>query len=558
VKEDVLESHHLVKATELRRDFMSLRSAIFTAFLTSTLLLGFSPLVAHADGENPVVKLSSGQIRGRSMQGGGAVFKGVPFAQPPLGDLRWRDPQPVKPWTGIRDTGAFGPACTQRIASFNKEEAQGNQEDCLYLNVWTSEWPAKTRKPVMVWLYGGGNTAGAASVGYMDGASLSRRGVIMVTINYRLGIFGFFAHPGLSAESSHHTSGNYGLLDQLAALKWVRDNISQFGGDPDRVTLFGQSAGAIDTSYLVASPLMKGLIHRSIQESGPPIRPTDTLAEAEAAGVKFAGSLKAPADAAEAIKFLRALSGPELDKLTMSLGSAGGTLVRPIIDGYLIREYSALTYQKGQELPIPMIVGGNAREEARGYSRADMVRVIKDNFGTLEPKAMAFYGLDKSELGNEDPLNGTASTQITADTRHRCGAEAESIWRSAHGRATYQFQFDPPVAGETGTRHQAEIPFVFGTLPTTGFLSGPYTDADRKISDQIQTYWTNFAKTGDPNLPSLNGLPEWPKSNPAARPYLEFTEHDGPVVREGLRRDICDLYIEALKQTIPAGTAAER
>jgi para-nitrobenzyl esterase len=205
-----------------------------------------------------------------------------------------------------------------------------------------------------------------------------------------------------------------------------------------------------------------------------------------------------------------------------------------------------------------MIVGGNAREEARGYNRAAMLRVIEDNFGTLAPKAIAYYGLDKSTLGDDDPLYGTASTEITADTRHRCGAEVESVWRSSHGRPTYQFQFDPPVAGEDGTRHQAEIPFVFGTLPHSGFLGGPYTDADKKISEQIQTYWTNFARTGNPNTPSLNGLPKWPKSNPTTRPFMEFTVHDGPVAGEGVRRQICDLYLEALQQTIPANTAAEK
>lgn len=539
---------------------MILRSAKLTVCapaLLSIVLMSSATLRARAGGSDPVVQLSVGQIQGRSIPGG-AVFKGVPFAQPPVGDLRWRDPVPVKPWSGVRDAGAFGPACTQRIAGFNKEEARGNQEDCLYLNVWTSDWPVKSPKPVMVWLYGGGNTAGAASVGYMDGTALSRRGVVMVSINYRLGIFGFFAHPGLSAESPHRTSGNYGLLDQLAALKWVHDNIAKFGGDPTRVTLFGQSAGAIDTSLLVASPLSKGLIQRSIQESGPPIRPTDTLAEAEAAGVKFAEAQKASAGAVDAIKYLRAMSGPDLQMVAEPLGGDGTPLLRPIIDGYLTPRYAALRYEAGEELPIPMIVGGNAREEARGYTRERMIKEIKDNFGTLAPQAMAFYGLDKSEMGNEDPLNGPTSTQITADTRHRCGAEVESVWRSTHGRVTYQFQFDPPVPGETGTRHQAEIPFVFGNLLTSGFLSGPYTDADRKISDQIQTYWVNFATTGNPNTPNLNGLPEWPKFDPITRPYLEFTTHDGPMVHQGLRREICDLYLEALKQTIPANTAAEK
>jgi len=521
------------------------------------VMLGLISVAASAQAAEPIAQVSGGQIQGRLISGGGATFKGVPFAQPPLGDLRWRDPAPVKPWNGVRDASAFGHACTQRISGFNQEEGQNSQEDCLYLNVWTPAWPAKTSLPVMVWLYGGGNTAGAASVGYMDGTLLSRRGVVMVTINYRLGVFGFFAHPGLSAESPHHTSGNYGLLDQLAALKWVHDNIAKFGGDPQRVTLFGQSAGAIDTSILVASPLSKGLIQRSIQESGPPIRPTDTLAQAEQAGVKFADGIQASANSADAVKYLRSLSGPDLQKASIDKLATDGTLERPIIDGYLTPRYPALTYEQGGELNIPMIVGGNAREEARGYTREAMLRVINDNFGKLAPKAMAYYGLDKTNLGNEDPLAGTASTQITADTRHRCGAEVESVWRSSHGRTIYQFQWDPPVAGEVGTRHQAEIPFVFGTLPHTGFLSGPYTDADKKLSDQIQTYWVNFATTGNPNLPNLNGLPEWPKSNPTTRPYMEFTT-GGPQVHENLRREICDLYIDALKETIPANTAAEK
>jgi para-nitrobenzyl esterase len=508
--------------------------------------------VACAADTNPVVPVTGGQVRGRMSEGGGASFKGVPFAQPPLGDLRWRDPAPVKPWTGIREAAAFGPACTQDIFGFNAQEAPGNKEDCLYLNIWTPEWPVKSPKPVMLWLYGGGNFSGAASVDYMDGTLLSRRGVILVSINYRLGVLGFFAHPGLTAESPHHSSGNYGLLDQVAALKWVRDNIAKFGGDPKNVTLFGQSAGAIDTSYLVASPVAKGLIHRTIQESGPPIRPIESLAKAEELGVKFAASLKAPAAPADAIRHLRSLSGPEVQKAAVA-AKTDGPETEPIIDGYLIGKYPALVYVEGNEPSIPMMVGNNAREQARKYSPEVMKKLISANFGSLAPKAEAFYGLDKAPQGKEDPLYGPASTQITADTRHRCPAVAEAIWRSSRGRTTYEFQFDPPVAGEQATRHQAEIPFVFGTLLPGGFLGGPFTDADRKISADVQQYWVNFARSGNPNG---NGLPEWPKFNATSRPYMEFTLHDGPVAREALRRDICDLYFEGLKETIPANTAA--
>jgi para-nitrobenzyl esterase len=502
--------------------------------------------IPAARAADPVVKVTGGQIQGRLVPSGGAVFKGVPFAQPPVGNLRWRDPAPVKPWDGVRDGGTFGPACTQQIMEWNKQEAQGNQEDCLYLNVWTPEWPFKGRKPVMVWLHGGGNTGGAASVDYFDGTSLSRRGVVVVTINYRLGLFGFFAHPGLTAESPHHSSGNYGLLDQLAALKWVRDNIARLGGDPQNVTLFGQSAGSIDTSYQVASPLSKGLIHRAIQESGPPIRETPPLNLAEQSGVKFAESLKAPADQA-GIRFLRSLPAADLQKAAVAARGSEGPQMGPVVDGWFLPRYPALIYRDAQEAAIPIIVGNNAREQGAPASLEAFRKGIADNFGSLAPKAEAFYGLANGGKGNDDPLYGSAGLQFTADTRYRCGAVAEAIWRSANGRTTYEYQFDRPIAGASATRHSAEVPFVFGNLLPGGFLGGPFNDTDRKISDQIQRYWTNFAKTGDPNG---EGLPEWPKFVPKTRSYLEFTA-DGPVARQSLRLEICNLYIEALKETIP-------
>jgi para-nitrobenzyl esterase len=520
----------------------------------SIALLSSIAVVALAAESDPIVQVTGGQMKGSSIPGGGATFKGVPFAQPPVGDLRWREPAPVKSWTGVRDAQDFGPPCTQQAS--RNQKSQASQEDCLTLNVWTAEWPSKSPKPVMVWLYGGGNTAGLTSVEYLDGTSLSRRGIVVVTVNYRVGLLGFFAHPGLTAESPHHSSGNYGLMDQVAALKWVHENIAKLGGDPGRVTLFGQSAGGIDTAYLATSPSLKGLIHRSIQESGSPIHPIGTLAQVEQLGVKFAESQKAPADAAEAVKFLRARPAAELQKIAASTVGLESLMMWPLIDGTLIPKYPALTYQEGKELPIPMITGSNAHEEARNYDIEAMKRVIKANFGSLAPKAEEFYGLANGGTGKEDPLYGTTLAQIPTDTKHRCGAVFESFWRSSHGRTTYQYQFDVPIAGEPFTKHTAEIPFVFGNLLPPGVpMGGPYTDADRKVSNDIQTYWANFARTGNPNG---NGLPEWPKANPKSRPYLEFTIHDGPVVREAQRRELCEMYIEGLKETIPGNTAGSR
>jgi len=222
------------------------------------VLQGFATLIlaglAGAQ-ESPAVAVSGGKIRGSALSSG-AVFKGIPFAAPPLGNLRWREPGEVKPWSGVRDSTQFGSRCMQN--------GDGVSEDCLYLNVWTPEWPPKSSKPVMLWIHGGGNFAGASSDAIFDGESLARLGVVLVSANYRLGVFGFFAHPELTAESKHHVSGNYGLMDQVAALKWVHDNIARFGGDPRNITIFGESAGSLDINVLLTSPLTKGLFARLI------------------------------------------------------------------------------------------------------------------------------------------------------------------------------------------------------------------------------------------------------------------------------------------------------
>src|SRR5262245_14696022 len=261
--------------------------------------LAITSAVTIAAAQN--VTVTGGQIRGAMLEKGGAVFKGIPFAAPPVGDLRWREPMPVQPWPGVRDATTFGAVCVQRPGAsvLVGPAAASSKEDCLYLNVWTPEWPSRSPKAVMVWIPGGGNFAGAGSSDIYDGDSLARHGVVLVTLNYRLGSFGFFSHPALTRDSPNHASGNQGILDQIAALKWVKENIAKFGGDPDNVTVFGQSAGSIDIGALMASPLSKGLFRRAIGQSGGFIIYGDpsTLSQAEKRGEILAALWSAPADA---------------------------------------------------------------------------------------------------------------------------------------------------------------------------------------------------------------------------------------------------------------------
>ncbi|HEY5056932.1 MAG TPA: carboxylesterase family protein, partial [Acidobacteriaceae bacterium] len=302
---------------------------LLTIFAILTLLAcSESALASAPPGETgPSVSISAGKLRGALTPQGEAVFKGIPFAQPPVGQLRWRAPLPAKPWSGVRDAGAFGPACVQ-----GGTEGVNSSEDCLYLNVWTPAWPMKSPAAVMVWIYGGGNFAGAASDPTFDGTNLARHGIVLVTVNYRLGVFGFLAHPGLTQESPHHVSGNYGLLDQVQALHWVHDNIAQFGGDPGKVTIFGESAGSLDINVLMASPLSEGLFQRVIGESGPVVAPPP-LAEGEKKGLDFASKMDASGPGA--VAKLRGLSSAELEKATgQGLAFLGPTL-GVVVDGWV-------------------------------------------------------------------------------------------------------------------------------------------------------------------------------------------------------------------------------
>jgi para-nitrobenzyl esterase len=491
--------------------------------------------LAAAAEELPTVKVTGGKVQGAALASGGAVFKGIPFAAAPVGNLRWREPVPVKPWSGVRDATKFGARCMQN--------GMGVSEDCLYLNIWTPEWPSRSRKPVMLWIHGGGNFAGASSDAIFDGERLARRSIVLVSANYRLGVFGFFAHPKLTAESKHHASGNYGLMDQIAALQWVQRNIASFGGDPRNVTIFGESAGSLDINVLLTSPLTKGLFTRLIGESGPVVAPP-SLADGEKKGVSVAANLKA-----DSLEALRALPADVLQKATGQGLSFLGPLLGVVVDGWVIPRPPFHVFEAGQEHPVDLLLGTNARELMRPFFPVTSLREgIAAEFGPLASRALEAYGLKDGQEPQPDPVLGTAMAQWATDSQFRCGTVAQLIWHTRAGNTAYQFQFSrvPPGREAAGAAHGSELPYVFGTLSIAARAANApkYDQVDATVSDQMEQYWTNFAKSGNPNGGSLA---QWPKFDTAERAYLDFTAN-GPKAREGLRREACDLFIENIQR----------
>src|SRR5580704_9302282 len=377
----------------------------------------------------PAVEVTGGRIQGSVLERGGAVFKGILFAQPPVESLRWREPQPVKSWTGVLAATSFGAPCSQNSAGRMLETSS---EDCLFLNVWTPEWPPRQRQPVMFWMHGGGNYAGATGSPNFDGESLARHGVVLVSASYRLTAFGFFAHPELTRESPHHASGNYGLMDQIAALQWVRANIARFGGDPDNVTIFGQSAGAVDATVLMTSPLAAGLFHKVIAESGTvtrnpdagtmamtalgPVMPVKSgdvtysdaplLAEAEKSGVDLLPGK---------LSDLRSLPAADILKVTTSPRKSIGPANGVVVDGWVLPKPPAEVFATGHEHRVPLLAGNNVRERSPVTTPDDLTRAMEAMYGPLAPRAFALYRPDA-----EDPLYGDAGAQWVVDTMYRC------------------------------------------------------------------------------------------------------------------------------------------
>ena len=495
------------------------------------------PMARGADDPSFVVKTGGGLVRGVARDGGGAQFLGIPFAQPPVGELRWREPLPVKPWSGVRDATAYSAPCMQPdLGDWNRQDSKIGQEDCLYLNVIMPKRSKKGLLPVMFWIHGGANEGGTAMNHLYNDGTLANHGVVVVTVNYRLGVFGFMAHPELTGESAHHSSGNYALMDQVLALKWVIANIARFGGDARNITVFGQSAGADDAGILMTSSA-KGLFEKAIEESGAPMEPwMPSLAQAEEDGKKFAAAMGATEGAGQ-IAYLRGIPAGELmKKLT---AHEPHERFGPVVDGWVLTRAPLDVFEAGQEAAIPLLTGTTSKELGGNETPDQLRSIIKMLAGKDAPEVLKVYGLADGGAGTNDPLYGSPGEQFQADMSFRCPATLQARWHTAAHHAAYQYEFNHPVPGQPDAIHSTELSFVFGDYPKEGNLAGPYTEADYKFADMVQSYFANFAKTGNPNGP---GLPEWPEFGATAA-YVKFTR-DGKVEEaKDLRGGPCKVFL---------------
>jgi para-nitrobenzyl esterase len=501
------------------------------------------------------ISVEGGQISGVPGRDASiTVFKGIPYAAPPVGDLRWRAPKPVAPWQGVMLATAFGNSCIQNIVAERKPwtyefMTHGDiSEDCLYLNVWTGAKSPGDALPVYVYIHGGGNTEGSGAVPVYDGEGLAKKGIIVVTVNYRLGIFGFFMHPELTAESDVHASGNYALLDLIAALHWVHQNIARFGGNPNRVTIGGQSAGASDTHSLVASPLAKGLFHGAIAESGSSVgrlglMGANTLSAQEQAGVRFA-----EAKGAKSIADLRKLSWRDL-----TAPSPSGVRFGVVIDGYVQPASAGEMFAQGRQNDVPTLTGSNLNDLGGASTHPtttaeQFARQAEQRYADLASAFLKLY-----PAATDDEARSSANESALDSMRVSTYLWAADRAATAKTKA-YMYFWDHtlpgPDAAQYGAFHTGEVPYVMNTLDMC--QGREFTDADRKIADMMSSYWANFIRTGDPNG---KGLPHWPST--AEKPWstMELGDKNAPISVAGSKekQGLMETILRKPAQANPAG-----
>jgi len=484
------------------------RSCVRLILISSVVL--FSSVV-FASSSAPQIKTRSGTVEGKQ-EGSVQAFLGIPYAMPPVGNLRWKAPVPAEKWSGVKKTTEFGPHCMQgRIYGDMNFRDSGGSEDCLSLNVWRLATLSSKKTPVMVWIYGGGFVSGTTSEQRQDGTNLAQKGVIVVSMNYRLGVFGFLALPDLAKESGHNSAGNYGLMDQMLALKWVHDNIAAFGGDPDNVTIFGESAGSFSVSAQMASPLSKGLFQKAIGESGAafhssglsfPLAADAEMKDAQTMKEKLGTSSLAELRAIPADKVLEPFAPPK------SQGFDFG----PDVDGYFLPEPVPAIFAAGKQNDVPLLAGWNHDEgsfEVAFSPQKPTAESMKANaqkmFGDKADEFLRLYPTDDSHL-KRSALDFASDDFISFSTWNWIESQSKTGKQPIY---RYRFDLAPPPTDPKlpplGAFHSAEIEYVFGQLDSKAGV--PWRQEDRNLSTEMQEYWTNFAKMGNPNGP---GLPKWP------------------------------------------------
>lgn len=544
------------------------RKKLSIRFLLSFFILFFAVL-SHAQQKDfsaaPLIHINSGDLQGVTNKKV-TSFKGIPYAAPPVGKYRWRSPQPVEAWEGVRDASEFGAECAQAgFGRGNNSIAEGSSEDCLYLNIWK---PAKAKQnedlPVMVWIHGGAFKFGSGAQPSFEGTQFAKQGVVLITINYRLDRLGFFAFPALSKEHPEEPKGNYAYMDQIAALEWVNQNISAFGGDPNNVTIFGQSAGGVSVHSLLTIPAASDLFHKAISESGGGRdgvltgRSIDKDSadvyypvSAETIGVNFARKHDIYGTDAAALDSLRALSAEEIIDAGQETDGEGGSRIYsgPILDGKLVIETAESAYKVNKQKHVPLLIGSNSGEVPAGFVNADSKEQLFSKFGDLKEIAMAAY--DPQDTTNLEKLLTMVNTDVVWAEPARFTADAFTT----AGDPVYVYRFSYVSEAlkhrmPNGAPHGAEIPYVFNNLKSS---TNRVNTKDENVAEMMNTYWVNFAKSGDPNG---GDLPSWPVFDPEKNSILEF-RRDGSVKGENdrnkARLDVIEEAVQSEKKLVSEG-----